>query len=178
MRLQEKYKAEIRAKLQEEFAYPNPMMIPQVTKVSVNIGLGEAVQNAKVVEAAVGDLTKIAGQKPVVTRARKSIAGFKLREGMPIGCKVTLRRQRMWEFLERFLLIGLPRVRDFRGLSPKSFDGKGNYTLGLKEQIIFPEIDYDKVDKIRGMNISVATTATRDEEARALLTHLGFPFRK
>lgn len=178
MRLQQKYQSEIRAALQEEFAYSNPMMIPKVIKVSVNIGLGEAVQNAKVVEAAVGDLTKLAGQKPVITRARKSIAGFKLREGVPIGCKVTLRRQRMWEFLERLLLIGLPRVRDFRGLSPKSFDGKGNYTMGLKEQIIFPEIDYDKVDKIRGMNISVATTAMRDEEARALLTHLGFPFRK
>ena len=176
MRLQEKYKAEIRAKLQEEFAYPNPMMIPKVTKVSVNIGLGEAVQNAKVVEAAVGDLTKIAGQKPVVTRARKSIAGFKLREGMPIGCKVTLRRQRMWEFLERFLLIGLPRVRDVRGLSPKSFDGKATTPSGSKSRS--SSWRSTTTNKIRGMNISVATTATRDEEARALLTHLGFPFRK
>lgn len=177
MRLREKYKTEVYTALQEEFGYANIHQIPKVTKVVVNMGLGEAVQNSKVIEHAVSDLTKIAGQKPVVTRAKKSIAGFKLREGMPIGCMVTLRGERMWEFLERLLMISLPAVRDFRGLSGKAFDGAGNYTMGLKEQIIFPEIDYDKVDKVRGMNISVVTTAQSDEEGRSLLRGLGFPFR-
>jgi large subunit ribosomal protein L5 len=178
LRLKDKYEQEIRPALQEEFGYSNPMRIPRITKVTINVGLGEAVQNVKVVEAAVRDLEAIAGQKVVVTKARKSIAGFKLREGMPIGAMVTLRGERMFEFLERLLHIALPAVRDFRGLSPKSFDGKGNYTMGIKEQIIFPEIDYDKVDKIRGMNISIATTASTDEEGRSLLRHLGVPFRQ
>lgn len=178
LRLKDKYAQEIRPALQEEFGYTNPMRIPRITKVTINMGLGEAVQNVKVVEAAVRDLEAIAGQKVVVTKARKSIAGFKLREGMPIGAMVTLRGERMYEFLERLLHIALPAVRDFRGLSPKSFDGKGNYTMGIKEQIIFPEIDYDKVDKIRGMNISIATTATTDEEGRSLLRQLGVPFRQ
>ena len=178
LRLKDKYEQEIRPALQEEFGYSNPMRIPRITKVTINVGLGEAVQNVKVVEAAVRDLEAIAGQKVVVTKARKSIAGFKLGEGMPIGAMVTLRGERMFEFLERLLHIALPAVRDFRGLSPKSFDGKGNYTMGIKEQIIFPEIDYDKVDKIRGMNISIATTASTDEEGRSLLRHLGVPFRQ
>ena len=175
MRLQEKYKAEIRAKLQEEFAYPNPMMIPKVTKVSVNIGLGEAVQNAKVVEAAVGDLTKIAGQKPVVTRARKSIAGFKLREGMPIACAVTLRRDRMWEFLDRLITVALPRIRDFRGIKSK-LDGRGNYTLGISEQSIFPEIVFDRIEFQQGMDITFVTSAGTDEQGYMLLKELGMPF--
>jgi large subunit ribosomal protein L5 len=178
LRLKDKYEQEIRPALQDEFGYSNPMRIPKVTKVTINMGLGEAVQNVKVVEAAVRDLEAIAGQKVVVTKARKSIAGFKLREGMPIGAMVTLRGERMYDFLERLLHIALPAVRDFRGLSPKSFDGKGNYTMGIKEQIIFPEIDYDKVDKIRGMNISIATTASTDEEGRSLLRALGVPFRQ
>jgi len=178
MRLKEKYRSEIAPRLREEFGYENVHQIPRLTKVTVNVGLGEAVQNVKVVDHAVSDLTKITGQKPVITRARKSIATFKLREGMPIGVKVTLRRDRMYEFLERLLNVALPAVRDFRGISPKGFDGKGNYTLGIKEQIIFPEIDYDKVDKIRGMNITLVTTAETDEEARALLRHVGLPFRK
>lgn len=178
MRLKEKYRSEIVPKLREEFGYANAHQVPKLAKVTVNVGLGEAVQNVKVVDHAVSDLTKITGQKPVITRARKSIAGFKLREGMPIGVKVTLRRDRMYEFLERLLNVALPAVRDFRGISPKGFDGKGNYTLGIKEQIIFPEIDYDKVDKIRGMNITLVTTAETDEEARVLLRHIGLPFRK
>ena len=178
MRLQEKYKSEIVPALREEFKYSNPMQVPKLIKVSVNIGLGEAVQNVKVVDHAVGDLTKITGQKPVITRAKKSIATFKLREGMPIGAMVTLRSHRMWEFVERLFAISLPSVRDFRGVSAKAFDGHGNYTLGIKEQIIFPEVDYDKIDKIRGMNISFVTTAENDEEARSLLRHLGMPFRK
>ena len=177
MRLKEKYRTDVVPKLQDEFGYANVHRIPKLEKVVVNIGLGEAVGNVKVVEHAVADLTRITGQKPVVTRARKSIAGFKLREGMPIGCMVTLRGARMYEFLERLLNIALPAVRDFRGLSSKAFDGAGNYTLGIKEQIIFPEIEYDKVDKIRGMNISVVTSATTDEEGRSLLRHVGFPFR-
>jgi large subunit ribosomal protein L5 len=179
MRLQERYNAEIAPALREEFSYGNVMQTPKVEKVTLNIGIGrEAVQNAKVVEAAVRDLELIAGQKCVVTKARKSIATFKLREGQSIGVMVTLRGRRMYEFLERLLYITLPSVRDFRGLPPKAFDGKGNYTLGLKEQIIFPEIDYDKVDKIRGLNISISTTANTDEEGRALLRLFGFPFRK
>ncbi|MFT6395417.1 MAG: large subunit ribosomal protein L5 [Bradymonadia bacterium] len=177
MRLREKYRTEVLAKLQEEFGYINVHQMPKLEKVVINIGLGEAVGNVKVVQHAVSDLEKITGQKPVVTKARKSIATFKLREGMPIGAMVTLRGARMYEFLERLLNIALPAVRDFRGLSSKSFDGAGNYTLGIKEQIIFPEIEYDKVDKIRGMNITVVTTASSDEEGRSLLRHVGFPFR-
>ena len=176
-RLQERYHTEIVPALRDEFQFTNPHQIPRLIKVVVNMGLGEAVQNSKVVGHAVQDLTTIAGQKPVVTRARKSIASFKLREGMPIGCMVTLRNKRMYEFCERLFNVALPRVRDFRGLSPKAFDGKGNYTLGIREQIIFPEIDYDKVDKIRGMNITFVTSAQTDEEGRSLLRHLGIPFR-
>ena len=153
------------------------MQVPKVEKVVINMGVGEAVQNPKVLDGAVEDLTLISGQKPVVTRAKKSIAGFKLREGMPIGCKVTLRGDRMYDFLDKLINIALPRVRDFRGVSPKSFDGRGNYTLGLKEQLIFPEIDYDKVDKVRGMDVVIVTTAETDEEARELLQALGMPFR-
>ncbi len=176
-RLQERYHTEIVPALRDEFQFTNPHQIPRLIKVVVNMGLGEAVQNSKVVGHAVQDLTTIVGQKPVITRARKSIASFKLREGMPIGCMVTLRNQRMYEFCERLFNVALPRVRDFRGLSPKAFDGKGNYTLGIREQIIFPEIDYDKVDKIRGMNITFVTSANTDEEGRSLLRHLGIPFR-
>ena len=176
LRLKDKYEQEIRPALQEEFGYSNPMRIPRITKVTINVGLGEAVQNVKVVEAAVRDLEAIAGQKVVVTKARKSIAGFKLREGMPIGVKVTLRRDRMFEFLDRLVNIALPRVRDFRGLNPKSFDGRGNYSMGVKEQIVFPEIDYDKVDTVRGMDIIVVTTAKTDDEARELLKRFQFPF--
>jgi large subunit ribosomal protein L5 len=177
-RLKERYLADVVPALREEFGYDNAFAVPQVQKVVINMGLGEAVQNAKTIEAAVEDLTRIAGQKPVVTRAKKSIASFKLREGMPIGCMVTLRGQRMWEFLERLFYVALPRVRDFRGLSPKAFDGRGNYTLGVREQIIFPEIDYDKVDKVRGMNITLVTSAETDEEGRKLLMDLGMPLRK
>ncbi len=176
--LQDTYKQDVVPALQEQFNYSNSMELPRLEKVVVNMGLGEAVQNVKVIEFAVGDLTKITGQKPIVTKARKSIATFKLREGMPIGAKVTLRRDRMWDFVYRLFSIALPRVRDFRGISPKGFDGHGNFTLGIKEQITFPEIDYDKVDKVRGMNITFVTTAKTDEEGRALLTALGMPFRK
>lgn len=175
--IKEKYTNDVRAKLKSEFGYQNDMQLPKITKVVVNMGLGEAVQNPKVVEFALDDMRKITGQQPIVTRARKSIAGFKLREGMRLGCCVTLRRERMFNFLDRLIGIALPRVRDFRGISPKAFDGKGNYSLGIKEQIIFPEIDYDKIDKIRGMNITIVTTAQTDDEGRALLRHLGFPFR-
>lgn len=175
-RLKDKYRNEIAPALQKEFSYENVMAIPKLDKVIVNIGLGEAVLNDKAIDAAVNDLTIITGQKPLITRAKKSIAGFKLREGMPIGVKVTLRGDRMYEFVDRLFSVALPRVRDFRGVSPKSFDGRGNYSLGLKEQLIFPEIDYDKVDKIRGMQIVFTTTAKTDEEGRALLTHLGMPF--
>lgn len=178
MNLKQKFREEIAPAMMAEFGYKNIHQIPRITKVVINCGLGEAVANPKVVEFAVNDLAAIAGQKPVITRARKSIAAFKLREGMPIGTMVTLRGDRMYDFLDRLFGIALPAVRDFRGLSPKAFDGKGNYTLGLKEQIIFPEIDYDKVDKIRGMNISFVTTATNDEEARSLLARMGLPFRK
>jgi large subunit ribosomal protein L5 len=161
----------------KRFGYKNPMQVPRVEKIVVNMGLGEAVGNPKLIDGAVTDLTAITGQKPIVTRAKKSIATFKLREGMPIGAKVTLRRERMWEFLDRLVSLSLPRVRDFRGISGKAFDGAGNYTLGLKEQIVFPEIDFDKVDKIKGMNITVVTTAETNEEARELLGQLGMPFR-
>ena len=175
-RLKEKYVKEIMPALQKEFGYTNVMAIPKLDKVIINIGLGEAVQNDKAVDAAVGDLTIISGQKPLVTRAKKSIAGFKLREGMPIGVKVTLRGDRMYEFVDRLFSVALPRVRDFHGVPSKSFDGRGNYSLGLKEQLIFPEIDYDKIDKIRGMQVVFTTTAKTDEEGRALLAQRGMPF--
>jgi len=175
--LLERYRTEIVPALRRDFGYTNPMQVPQVRKVVVNIGLGEALDNPKALEAAVGDLSIIAGQKPVVTKARKSIANFKLRQGQSIGAMVTLRGDRAYEFLDRLLNVALPRVRDFRGVSPKAFDGKGNYTLGVKEQIIFPEINYDRVEKIKGLNITVVTTARNDEEGRALLRHLGMPFR-
>jgi large subunit ribosomal protein L5 len=177
-RLKQKYREEITPALMKKFNYSSPMQVPKVEKVVINMGVGEAVQNPKVLDGAVEDLTLISGQKPVITRAKKSIAGFKLREGMPIGCKVTLRGDRMYYFLDKLFNVALPRVRDFRGVSPKSFDGRGNYTLGLKEQLIFPEIDYDKVDKVRGMDVIIVTTADTDEEARELLAQLGMPFRK
>ena len=176
-RLKETYTKEIVPALREEFSYKNTMEVPRVTKVIVNMGVGEAKTDAKAIDGAVRDLTAITGQKPIITRARRSIASFKLREGMIIGAKVTLRGERMYEFLDRLLSLALPRVRDFKGL-PKKFDGDGNYTLGLTEQLVFPEVDYDSVDKTRGMNITVVTTAARDEEARSLLTRMGFPFRK
>jgi large subunit ribosomal protein L5 len=175
-RLQEHYDKVVRPALMKEFGYKNPMQVPRLEKIVVNMGVGEAVQDGKKVDAAVGELTAIAGQKPVVTRAKKSIATFKLRENMPIGCKVTLRRQRMYEFLDRLVNIALPRVRDFRGISPKSFDGRGNYALGLKEQLVFPEIDYDQVDSVRGMDIIIVTTAETDAEAKALLRGFDMPF--
>ncbi len=176
-RLRERYQKDVVPALMKRFGYKNPMQVPRVRKVVVNMGLGEAVGNPKLVDGAVSELTTITGQKAVVTRAKKSIAGFKLREGMPIGAKVTLRRERMWEFLDRLVSLSLPRVRDFRGVSPRAFDGAGNYTLGLKEQIVFPEIDFDKVDKIKGMNITVVTSAETDQEAKELLGQLGMPFR-
>ena len=178
IRLKDKYKEEIIKQLMDEFGYKNVNQVPKLEKVVLNMGLGEALQNPKVIEGAQADLTAITGQKPVVTKARKSIATFKLREGNSIGCRVTLRGNQMYEFLERLINIALPRVRDFRGISRKAFDGHGNYSLGIKEQIIFPEIDYDKVDKVRGLNITVVTTAQTDDESRALLSHLGMPFRK
>jgi large subunit ribosomal protein L5 len=162
--------------LRQEFGYPNVMQVPRLTKIVVNMGVGEAARDSKVIEGAIKDLATITGQKPQVTRARKSIAQFKLREGMPIGCHVTLRGERMWEFLDRLLTLALPRIRDFRGLSPTQFDGRGNYTFGLTEQVMFHEIDPDKIDRQRGMDITVVTTATNNEEGRALLRHLGFPF--
>jgi large subunit ribosomal protein L5 len=177
-RLAEKYRNEVVPGLMKEFGFENVMQVPRLQKVVMNMGLGEAVQNAKLLDSAVEELTQIAGQKPVITRAKKSIAGFKLREGAAIGCMVTLRQARMWELVDRLITVGLPRVRDFRGVSPKAFDGRGNYTLGVREQIIFPEINYDKVDKIKGMNITFVTTAETDEHGRALLRGLGMPFRK
>ncbi|MFC4075402.1 50S ribosomal protein L5 [Salinithrix halophila] len=177
-RLKERYNEEISPALMKKFEYKSSMQVPKIEKVVINMGLGEAVQNPKVLDSAVEDLTTIAGQKPVITRAKKSIAGFKLREGMPIGVKVTLRGTHMYDFLDKLVNVALPRVRDFRGISPKAFDGRGNYTLGLKEQLVFPEIEYDKVDKVRGMDIIIVTTAETDEEARELLTQLGMPFRK
>ena len=177
-RLKEKYKSEIIPLMQEKFAYKSVMEIPKFEKIVINIGLGEAVANTKVLDSAVEDLTLISGQKPVITRAKKSIAGFKLREGMPIGAKVTLRGVRMYEFIDKLLNVVLPRVRDFRGVSVKSFDGRGNYSLGLKEQLIFPEIDYDKVDKVRGLEVVFVTTAKTDEEGRELLRLSGMPFSK
>lgn len=175
-RMKKLYDEQIIKAMTEKFGYKNPMQVPRIEKIVLNMGVGEATQDKKKVETAASEMALIAGQKPVITRAKKSIATFKLREGMPIGCKVTLRRERMYEFLDRFITIALPRVRDFRGLSPKSFDGRGNYACGLKEQLIFPEISYDKVDKIRGMDVIVTTTANTDEEARELLRLFGFPF--
>ena len=177
-RLKQKYREEIRPALNEEFSYENVMQIPGLVKIVVNMGVGEAARDSKVIDAAVRDLTAITGQKPTVTKARKSIAQFKLREGMPIGCHVTLRGDRMWEFADRLLSLALPRIRDFRGLSARQFDGKGNYTFGLTEQVMFHEIDQDKVDRQRGMDITVVTTATNDEHGRALLKQLGFPFKE
>jgi len=176
-RLKEKYQQEVVPALMREFSFQSIMEAPRLTKVVLNIGLGEALQNAKAVEAATSDLAAISGQKPVVTRAKKSIAAFKLRQGMPIGAMVTLRSDRMFEFLDRLMNIALPRIRDFRGVSRKSFDGRGNYSLGLREQIIFPEVDYDKVDKIRGLEVAIVTTATNDAQAYSLLKQLGMPFR-
>jgi len=177
-RLQTRYREEIVPALQEQFAYANVMNVPRLTKVVVNMGVGEAARDSKLIEGAVRDLTAITGQKPQVTRARKSIAQFKLREGMPIGAHVTLRGDRMWEFMDRLLSLALPRIRDFRGLSPRQFDGRGNYTFGLTEQVMFHEINQDQVDRSRGMDITVVTTATTDDEGRALLKQLGFPFRE
>jgi large subunit ribosomal protein L5 len=177
-RLKERYEKEIRASLVKEFGFKNPMQAPRIEKVVVNMGLGEAIQNGKILDASLEQLASITGQKPVVTKARKSIANFKLRQGQSIGAMVTLRGDRAYEFLDRLVSVALPRVRDFKGVSPRAFDGKGNYTLGVKEQIIFPEINYDKVEKIKGLNITVVTTARNDEEGRALLRHLGMPFRQ
>ena len=176
-RLKARYRTEISKALQEEFSYSNPMQIPGLVKVVVNMGVGEAARDSKIIDMAVRDLTQITGQKPQVTKARKSIAQFKLREGMPIGCHVTLRGDRMWEFADRLITLALPRIRDFRGLSPVQFDGKGNYTFGLTEQVMFHEIDQDRVDRLRGMDITFVTTAGSDDESRALLRHLGFPFK-
>src|ERR1044071_7903596 len=176
-RLKERYESEVIPALKKEFGYANVMAIPKIQKVVVNMGLGEATQNAKIVETGADEVARITGQKPVTTRAKKSIAQFKVRKGMPIGAMVTLRGERMWEFLDRLIAVALPRVRDFRGVSPKGFDGRGNYALGLKDQLLFPEIDYMKVDKARGMNISVVTTAKSDEESRKLLQFMGMPFR-
>ena len=176
-RMLEIYRDQVAPALMAKFGYKSKMQVPRLSKITLNMGLGEAVSDKKIIEAAVADLTKIAGQKPVVTKARKAIAGFKIREGYPIGCMVTLRGARMFEFLDRFVTVALPRVRDFRGISGKSFDGRGNYNIGVKEQIIFPEIEYDKVDAVRGLNISVTTTAKTDEEAKALLAGFKFPFK-
>ena len=177
-RLKQKYREEIAGKLRDEFKYENVMQIPGLVKIVVNMGVGDAARDSKLIEGAIRDLTTITGQKPEVTKARKSIAQFKLREGQPIGAHVTLRGDRMWEFLDRTLSLALPRIRDFRGLSPKQFDGRGNYTFGLTEQVMFHEIDQDKIDRVRGMDITVVTTATNDAEGRALLRHLGFPFKE
>lgn len=177
-RLKLRYREEISGKLREEFSLENVMQVPGLVKIVVNMGVGDAARDSKLIEGAIKDLTTITGQKPAVTKARKSIAQFKLREGQPIGCHVTLRGDRMWEFLDRTLSLALPRIRDFRGLSPKQFDGRGNYTFGLTEQVMFHEIDQDKIDRVRGMDITVVTTATNDDEGRALLRHLGFPFKE
>jgi len=177
-RLMEKYQNDVRPKLMKENQYSSVMQVPRLSKITINIGVGEATQNAKLLEAAVSDLQTITGQKPLVTKSRKSISNFKLRQGVAIGCMVTLRRDRMYEFFDRLVNIAMPRIRDFRGVSPKSFDGRGNYSLGLREQLIFPEIDYDKIDKVRGMTICITTTAKTDDEARQLLAEMGMPFRK
>lgn len=175
--LKERYDKEMVPKLTEQFGYTNIHQVPKVIKITINRGLGEASQNAKALESSISEIAMITGQKPVVTRARKAIAGFKIREGMPVGVAVTLRQKRMYAFLDRLINLSLPRIRDFRGVSPKSFDGRGNYTLGVREQLIFPEVSYDKIDQIRGMDISIVTTATNDEEGRALLKEMGMPFR-
>jgi large subunit ribosomal protein L5 len=177
-RLKQKYQREVVPALQKEFSYKNPMQVPAVHKVVVNIGMGEAIQNAKAMDAAVSDLAAITGQRPVITRAKRSVATFKLREGMQIGCMVTLRGERMYYFLDKLMNVALPRLRDFQGVSAEAFDGRGNYTLGLREQLVFPEIDYDKVDKVRGMEVSIVTTARSDEEGRHLLRLMGMPFKK
>src|SRR5210317_1118089 len=176
--LKDKYKSEIAAQLKEELGLDNVMEVPRITKITLNMGVGEAVGDKKVMESAVSDMEKIAGQKAVVTLARRSIAGFKIRDGWPVGCKVTLRSERMYEFLERLISIAIPRIRDFRGVSPKSFDGRGNYNMGVREQIIFPEVDYDQIDAIRGMNVTITTSAKNDEEGQALLAAFNFPFKK
>ena len=176
-RLQQHYREKVVAELTKKFGYKSPMQVPRITKITLNMGVGEAVADKKVMDNAVADLTKIAGQKPVVTKAKRAIAGFKIREGQPLGCMVTLRGVQMYEFLDRFINIALPRVRDFRGISGRSFDGRGNYNVGVKEQIIFPEIEYDKVDALRGLNISITTTAKTDEECKALLAGFRFPFK-
>jgi large subunit ribosomal protein L5 len=176
-RLKQYYRETVAPRLREQFGYRNVMEVPRITKITLNMGVGEAVADKKIMEHAVGNLTQIAGQKPIVTLSRKSIAGFKIREGWPIGCKVTLRRERMYEFLDRLVNIAIPRIRDFRGFSARAFDGRGNYSLGVREQIIFPEIDYDKIDAIRGLDITITTTARTDEEGRALLAAFAFPFR-
>ncbi|HLZ61336.1 MAG TPA: 50S ribosomal protein L5 [Ktedonosporobacter sp.] len=177
-RLKEKYRQEVVPGLQKEFSYKNPMQVPGVKKVVINIGMGEVIQNAKAMDAAVSDLATITGQRPVITRAKKSVAQFKLREGMQIGCMVTLRGERMYQFLDKLINVALPRIRDFQGISAEAFDGRGNYTLGLREQLVFPEIDYDKIDKVRGMEVSVVTTARTDQEGRRLLALMGMPFKK
>lgn len=177
-RLSTQYRDDVLPVMMKQFEYSNVMQVPRLVKISLNIGLGEAVQNIKLLDGAVGELTQIAGQKAVITRARRSIAAFKLRQGMPIGCTVTLRREKMWEFLDRLISFALPRVRDFKGVSPKGFDGRGNYTIGVREQVIFPEIDYDKVENFKGLNITFVTSAHTDEEGKALLDELGMPFRK
>jgi large subunit ribosomal protein L5 len=176
--LKERYRQEVVPSLQKEFSYKNPMQVPTLNKVVINIGMGEVIQNSKAMDAAVADLTAITGQRPVITRAKKSVAAFKLREGMPIGCMVTLRGDRMYYFLDKLINVALPRIRDFQGISSDAFDGRGNYTLGLREQLVFPEIDYDKIDKLRGMEISIVTTAHSDQEGRRLLSLLGMPFKK
>jgi len=176
-RLQNQYRDEVVKKLQEQFDYKNVMEVPRITKITLNMGVGEAIGDRKVMDNAVGDMEKIAGQKAIVRKARKSVAGFKVREGWPIGCKVTLRRERMYEFLDRLVNIAIPRIRDFRGMSPKAFDGRGNYNMGIHEQIIFPEVDYDKIDVLRGMDINITTSAKTDEEGRALLAAFSFPFK-
>jgi large subunit ribosomal protein L5 len=178
VRLEEKYEKEVVPALQKEFKYKNPMQLPRIEKVVLNMGLGEAIQNIKILEQAQAEMAIIAGQKPVITRAKKSIAAFKLREGMPIGCRVTLRKRRMFDFLNKLMNVALPRVRDFRGVSDKSFDGRGNYSLGIREEIIFPEIDYDKIEKVKGLNVAIVTTARTDEEAKFLLREMGMPFRR
>ncbi|MEO9654358.1 50S ribosomal protein L5 [Marinomonas sp.] len=177
-RLKQVYKDQVVSTLTEEFAYKNVMEVPKITKITLNMGVGEAIADKKLLEHAVNDLQALSGQKVVVTKARKSVAGFKIRDGYPIGCKVTLRGERMWDFFDRLVDVAIPRIRDFRGLNPKSFDGRGNYSMGVKEQIIFPEIDYDKVDRVRGMDITITTTARTDEEGRALLAAFSFPFKK
>ena len=177
-RLKQVYKDQVVASLTEEFSYKNVMEVPKITKITLNMGVGEAIADKKLLENAVNDLEALSGQKVVVTKARKSVAGFKIRDGYPIGCKVTLRGERMWDFFDRLVDVAIPRIRDFRGLNPKSFDGRGNYSMGVKEQIIFPEIDYDKVDRVRGMDITITTTARTDAEGRALLAAFSFPFKK